>query len=48
MGKLAERIAEEAGKRYPAYNKLVEGLGIRDSPAAMEAVAGAGGLHRPR
>jgi len=39
MGKLAERIAEEAGKRYPAYNKLVEGLGIRDSPAAMEAVA---------
>ena len=39
MGKLAERIAEEAGKRYPAYNKLVEGLGIRGNAGAMEALA---------
>jgi len=39
MCELAERIAEEAGRRFPVYNKLVEGLGIRDSLAAMEAVA---------
>ena len=39
MDELAERIVEEAGRRFPVYNKLVEGLGIRDSPVAMEAVA---------
>ena len=39
MERLAERIVEEAGRRFPVYNKLVEGLGIRDSPVAMEAVA---------
>jgi len=38
MGKLAERIAEEAGKRYPAYFKLVEELGI-SSLEGMEALA---------
>ncbi len=39
MGEVAAKIAEEAGRRFQAYNKLVEELGIRDSPAAMEAVA---------
>ena len=39
MGKLAERIAEEAGKRYPAYNKIVEELGIDGNLSAMEALA---------
>jgi len=38
MGKLAERIAEEAGRRFPVYNKLVEELGI-SSLEGMEALA---------
>ena len=39
MDIMAGKIAEEAGKRYPAYNKLVEGLGIRGNAGAMEALA---------
>jgi len=38
MCELAERIAEEAGRRYPAYNRLVEELGIK-SLAGKEALA---------
>jgi len=38
MCELAERIAEEAGRRYPAYNRLVEELGI-SSLEGMEALA---------
>jgi hypothetical protein len=29
MEEMARMIAEEAGKRYPAYNRLVDGLGVR-------------------
>ena len=29
MVEMARRIAEEAGKSYPACNRLVDGLGIR-------------------
>jgi hypothetical protein len=36
---MAKRIAEEAGRRYPAYNKLVEELGIDENTTAMEALA---------
>ena len=36
---MAERIAEEADKRYPAYSKLVDELGIRGNAGAMEALA---------
>ena len=32
-------IAGEAGKRYPAYNVILEGLGIDDSLAGREALA---------
>jgi hypothetical protein len=39
MNVMAEEIAEEAGRRYPVYNKLVEELGITDSTTAMEALA---------
>jgi hypothetical protein len=39
MNIMAEEIAEEACRRYPAYNKLVEELGITDSTTAMEALA---------
>ncbi len=39
MEELAAKIAEEAGKRYPAYNRLVEELGIRGNNSAMEALA---------
>ncbi len=35
---LASKIAEEAGKRYPAYNRLVDELNI-DTPTAREALA---------
>ena len=35
---LATKIYEEAGKRYPAYSKLVKELGIH-GPTAMEALA---------
>jgi hypothetical protein len=36
---MAEKIAEEAGRRYPAYNKLVDVLEIRGNAKAMEALA---------
>jgi hypothetical protein len=36
---MAEKIAEEAGRRYPAYNKIVDVLGIRENTGAMEALA---------
>jgi hypothetical protein len=39
MDVMAKKIAEEAGRRYPVYNKLVEELGITDSTTAMEALA---------
>jgi hypothetical protein len=35
---MARMIAVEAGKRYPAYNVLVEALGVSDS-SALEALA---------
>jgi len=38
MCELAERIAGEAGRRFPVYNKLVEELGI-SSLEGMEALA---------
>jgi len=39
MDAMAKQIAEEAGRRYPAYNKLVEELGIGGNTTAMEALA---------
>jgi hypothetical protein len=39
MEEMARMIAEEAGKRYPAYNRLVDGLGIRGNTKAQEALA---------
>jgi len=39
MDALARQIAVEAGKRYPAYNRLVDGLGIGGNISAMEALA---------
>jgi hypothetical protein len=36
---MAEKIAEEAGRRYPAYNKIVDDLGINGNAKAMEALA---------
>jgi hypothetical protein len=39
MDEMAARIAEEAGKRYPAYNKLVDELVIRGNAKALEALA---------
>jgi hypothetical protein len=39
MEEMAKKITEEAGKRYPAYNMLLEGLGIDDSLAGREALA---------
>jgi hypothetical protein len=36
---MARMIAEEAGKRYPVYNRLVELLGISGNPSALEALA---------
>jgi DNA-directed RNA polymerase subunit N (RpoN/RPB10) len=38
MLEMARQIAVEAGKRYPAYNVLVEALGVSD-PSALEALA---------
>jgi len=35
---LAKQIAEEAGKRYPAYNEIIEELQIREA-SAMETLA---------
>jgi hypothetical protein len=39
MEEMARMIAEEAGKRYPAYNRLVDELGIRGNIKAQEALA---------
>jgi hypothetical protein len=39
MEEMARQIAEEAGKRYPAYNVILEGLGINDGLAGREALA---------
>jgi len=39
MDTLARQIAVEAGVRYPAYNRLVDGLGISGRISAMEALA---------
>jgi hypothetical protein len=39
MEEMARMIAVEAGKRYPAYNRLVDGLGIRGNIKAQEALA---------
>jgi hypothetical protein len=39
MEEMAKKIDEEAGKRYPAYNVLLEGLGIDDGLAGREALA---------
>jgi hypothetical protein len=38
MDEMAEKISEEAGRRYPAYNKLVDELGIIGNAKAMEAL----------
>jgi hypothetical protein len=39
LEEMARMIAEEAGKRYPAYNRLVEVLGISGRPSALESLA---------
>jgi len=39
MDEMAKQIADEAGRRYPAYNKLVKELGIAGNITAMEALA---------
>jgi hypothetical protein len=39
MNEMAKQIAEEAGRRYPAYNNLVEELGIDGNLQAVEALA---------
>jgi hypothetical protein len=39
MEEMAKKITEEAGKRYPAYNVILEGLGIDGSLAGREALA---------
>ena len=39
MNEMAKKIAEEACRRYPAYNNLVEVLGIDGNLQAMEALA---------
>jgi len=39
MDELAKRIVDEAGRRYPAYNRLVGVLGINGNPSALEALA---------
>jgi len=39
MGEMAGMIAEEAGKRYPVYNRLVGLLGLNGNPSALEALA---------
>ncbi len=39
MDEMAKKIAEEAGRRYPAYNRLIEALGIAGNTTAMEALA---------
>jgi len=39
METVAEKISDEAGRRYPAYNRLIEELGICGNANAMEALA---------
>jgi hypothetical protein len=39
MEEMVRMIAEEAGKRYPAYNRLVDGLGVRGNIKALEDLA---------
>jgi hypothetical protein len=39
MVEMARQIAEEVGKRYPAYNRLVGLLGLNGNPSALEALA---------
>jgi hypothetical protein len=39
MDEIASKIAEETERRYPAYNKVVEVLGIHGSPSALAALA---------
>jgi len=39
MDALAKQIAVEAGRRYPAYNRLVDELSISGNISAMEALA---------
>jgi transposase len=39
MDAMEEEIAEEAGKRYPSYNIIVDELDIRGNAKAMEALA---------
>jgi hypothetical protein len=39
MDGIVSKIAEEAGRRCPAYNKVVEVLGIHGSPSALAALA---------
>jgi hypothetical protein len=39
LEEVARMIVEEAGKRYPAYNRLVDGLGVRGNIKALEALA---------
>ena len=39
LGEMAGMIAEEAGKRYPVYNRLVGVLGIDGNPSVLESLA---------
>jgi hypothetical protein len=39
MEEMAKKIDEEAGRRYPTYNVILEGLGINDGLAGREALA---------
>jgi hypothetical protein len=39
MGEMARMIVGEAGKRYPAYNVILGGLGINDGLAGRETLA---------
>ncbi len=39
MDELAKKISDEAGRRYPAYNRIVDELGIGGNVSAMEALA---------
>jgi hypothetical protein len=39
MTEMAKKIAEEAGRRYPVYSKLVKELGIDGNITAMETLA---------
>ncbi len=39
MDEMAKNIADEAGRRYPAYDRIADELGIRGNACAMEALA---------